>query len=66
MPSGTDHKTPVGNAYRGFFSGQKSIRTKKYQDKKVSVQKSISTEKYQNKKSIRTKKSLKAIKDSNK
>ncbi len=56
MPSGTDHKTPVGNAYRGFFSGQKSISTEKYQ------QKSISTEKYQNK-NIRT---LKAIKDSNK
>ena len=31
MPSGTDHKTPVGNAYRGFF-----IQKKKSQNKNVS------------------------------
>ena len=45
MPSGTDHKTPVGNAYRGFFSGQKSISTEKYQYRKVSVTKKVSEQK---------------------
>ena len=28
MPSGTDHKTPVGNAYRGFFCLKSSEQKK--------------------------------------
>ena len=39
MPSGTDHKTPVGNAYRGFFclksSEQKMSQNKKRSQKAI-------------------------------